>query len=271
MEASRRIETHQDGRSVELPVFDGEHVAPDRKLFEEWLQSALAREDAGIDLGDIYLRPVKAAIPIRWPFAHLEEAGLGHHGIGTYTDRSPVPNHRYLIVEDADGQRYAGEDFEKGAWIGGRREADLYKRIRAEVDSSHWCVNVSICSLKATGALQWSPRVRIPFPENLRGEDCDIRLFGNKLGATRVHNAALTALLNEHFGRPVQMVRLDEMVWEGDEALPESVMTRVWGNDGAPLHLLSEESMALAEQKAVDQMGEEKASRLPLVRGDLIW
>lgn len=256
METTRRIETHENGRSVELPVFDGERVAPDRELFEGWLQAALDREDAGVQIGEEFTRPVKAAQPLPVDSMHLEEAGVGHLAGGRV-----VQNHRYLAVEGSDdAPKFAGEVFEKGAWLGGRRAPALYKDVRVEIDpttSQLWIVTYS----RERGEVE-TGRVAIPFPQDLQGPATTIRLFDDRLAATQVESPDLDELLSNHFGRPVRMVRADEMIVAGDPALPEGVQTRVWANDGAPLHLLSEESIAFAEAEAVRQKGGE-ATRLP--------
>lgn len=255
METTRRIETHQDGRSVELPVFDGERVAPDRKLFEGWLQAALERRSEGIQIGEAFTRPVKAAQPIPVNAFHLKEAGVGH-----LVDERVVQNHQYLAVEGADGQRFQKQDFERGAWLGGRRAPAKYKDVEVEVDSQQnklWIVTYSREKSRAeTG------RVAVPFPQDLRGPSTTVRLFDDTLAATQVESPALDELLSTHFGRPVRMVRVDQMVVAGDPALPEGVRTRVWANDGAPLHILSEESIAHAEYEALRQKGRE-VIRLP--------
>lgn len=256
MDALRRVETHEDGSSVELPVFDGEQIPPSRELFEDWLRLALDREDAGVQLGQPFTRPVKAAQPLEVPAVHLNEAGVGHIA----GDRI-VQNHRYLAVEGADGSRYEGKDFEKGAWLGGRRAPALYKNIRVEIDPSTsqlWIVSLS----REQGEVE-TGRVAIPFPQDLEGTSTTVRLFDDTLAATQVESPELDQLLSNHFGRPVRMVRVDEMVVAGDPALSEGVQTSVWANDGAPLHLLSEESIALAEQKAIEQKGGLDALRLP--------
>ncbi len=255
MENTREIQTHIDGSTVELPIFDGEHVEPDSRLFQKLLGKALEQGDAGVELGEAFTRPIKAAQPIFVREVELNPAGTAH-----VAGMRRVQSHRYLLVEGADGQHYAGETFERGAWIGGRREPGPYKRIRVEVHAPDQSTN-------ALFVVTTSPNGRenseiIDFPQDHRGPSTKIRLFGDHLDASQVIHPKLTELLSAHFGRPVEMVRLDEMVIAGDPALPENVRTQVWANDGSPLHMLTEESIAFAEKAAVEQKGTE-AAKLP--------
>lgn len=253
----RKIQSHVDGRSLELPIFDGERVAPDQELFAEMLRSALRAEDAGIRIGEIFTRPMKGVSPLPQKMAHLDEQGLG-----TLTkDGTVLHNHHYLLVEGEDGQRYRGQDLPKGTWVTGKREADALRRLKLVVQDSFLERGFHLLRVKYPG--RSSMVTHIPFARELEGPARQVWIEGKAYKGTEFDCSLLNAELRNHFKRPVNFVRLDELIEAGDEALPEGVTTKVRANEGAPLHILSEASIKKAEAKALEMKGEDGLAKLP--------